>query len=105
MANTIAESMYSQCDMDGNMYLLLDTFINFRKKDKVVLSLDKQEWTDATGHVQCIKSTAGWQICCQWHDGSTSWQDLSLLKENPNPIEMAKFAVSQGISNEPAFNW
>ena len=39
-----------------------------------------------------------------WHDGSTSWQDLLLLKEL-HPIEMAEFAVSQGISNEPAFNW
>ena len=51
-----------------------------------------------------VQTTAGWQIFCQWRDGSTSWQDLSLLKES-HPIEMAEFAVLQGISGELAFNW
>jgi hypothetical protein len=49
-------------------------------------------------------STAGWQLCCQWHDGSTSWESLKLLKES-HPIETAEFAVSQDIDREPAFNW
>ena len=30
-ANIIAESMYAQCDIDGNEYLLLEAFINHRK--------------------------------------------------------------------------
>ncbi len=102
-ANAIVESMCSQCDTNGNMYLLLDTFIDFQKTDKAI-SLDKQTWTDSTGRVQCTKSTARWRICCQWCDGSTSWQDLSLLKEL-HLIKTAKFAASQGISDEPAFNW
>ena len=49
-ANTIAESMYSQCNRDCNMYLLLDTFVDFRKMIKAV-SFDKQAWTNTTGHV------------------------------------------------------
>ena len=49
-------------------------------------------------------TTAGWQLCCQWRDGSTSWESLKLLKES-HPIETAEFAVSQGIDREPAFNW
>ena len=40
MANAIAESIYSQCNTNGNMYLLLDTFVDFWKMDKTI-SLDK----------------------------------------------------------------
>ena len=50
------------------------------------------------------KSIAGWQICCQWKDGSTSWEKLSNLKES-HPVQKAKFAAAQGIDHEPAFNW
>jgi hypothetical protein len=28
------------------------------------------------------RNTIGWQICCQWKDGSTSWENLSALKES-----------------------
>ena len=30
-ANIIAELMYAQCDVNGNEYLLLETFANHRK--------------------------------------------------------------------------
>ena len=49
-------------------------------------------------------NTIGWQLCCQWKDGSTSWEKLSDLKES-HPIETAEFAVTAGIDHEPAFNW
>ena len=57
-ANSIAENMYSQCDTDGNQYLLLDTFVDFWKTDKAV-SLDNQKWTDKTGQVRQTKATIG----------------------------------------------
>ena len=31
-ANMIAESMYAQCDVNRNLYLLLEVFVNHRKK-------------------------------------------------------------------------
>jgi hypothetical protein len=49
-------------------------------------------------------STIGWQVCCQWKDGSTSWENLADLKES-HPLETAEYAVTQGIDHEPAFNW
>jgi hypothetical protein len=49
-------------------------------------------------------STIGWQVCCQWKDGSTSWENLADLKES-HPLEIAEYAVTQGIVHEPAFNW
>ena len=50
------------------------------------------------------RSTAGWKLCVQWKDGSTSWEKLSDLKES-NPIEVAEYAVAQNLQAEPAFNW
>ena len=32
-ANMIAESMYSQCDPDGNQYVLLDSIIDHKRLD------------------------------------------------------------------------
>ena len=50
------------------------------------------------------RSTAGWQVCTQWKDGSSSWEKLSDFKES-HPIKTAKYAVAQGLEFEPAFNW
>jgi hypothetical protein len=50
------------------------------------------------------RSTIGWQVCCQWKDGSTSWENLADLKES-HPLETAEYAVTQGIDHKPAFNW
>ena len=30
-ANVIAEPMYSQCDLDGNEYLFLESFVDYKK--------------------------------------------------------------------------
>jgi hypothetical protein len=49
-------------------------------------------------------STIGWQVCCQWKDGSTSWENLADLKES-HPLETTEYAVTQGIDHKPAFNW
>ena len=50
------------------------------------------------------RSTAGWQVCAQWKDGSSSWQKLSDFKES-HPVKTAEYAVAQGLEQEPAFNW
>ena len=50
------------------------------------------------------RSTAGWHLCVQWLDDSTSWQSLKDLKES-YPLQVAEYAVAQGIDTEPAFNW
>eukprot|EP00804_Cyclotella_cryptica_P019581 CCRYP_014330-RA/>CCRYP_014330-RA protein AED:0.31 eAED:0.31 QI:0/0/0/1/0/0/3/0/417 len=50
------------------------------------------------------RSTRGWELCCEWKDGSTSWQKLSDLKES-HPLQVAEFAFAAQIADEPAFNW
>ena len=100
--NVIVESMYAQCDADGNEYLLLDVLVDYHKDNKT-MSLTEQQisiWGRPVTH----KTSADWQICCQWKNDSTSWEKLSKLKES-HPVQTAEFAVAQGIDHEPAFDW
>ena len=65
--NVIAESMYTQYDAGENEYLLLDMLFNYRKDKKVI-----DQYTSIQGRLVTCKTTKGWQICCQWKDGSIS---------------------------------
>jgi hypothetical protein len=58
----------------------------------------------AYGKTYLKRRTVGWQLCCQWKDGSTSWENLAHLKES-HPIETAEYAKILGIDHEPAFKW
>ncbi|KAL7465994.1 hypothetical protein ACHAW6_000395 [Cyclotella cf. meneghiniana] len=85
-ANTIAEALYAQCNPDGNQYILLDAIVDYQRDPNVAIRRNNQE------------------LCCEWKDGSTSWQKLSDLKES-HPCQVAEFALAAGIADEPAFNW
>ena len=50
------------------------------------------------------KSTKGWQIQVEMADDSTHWIPLRDVKDT-NPVEMAEYAVTTGIDQEPAFRW
>jgi hypothetical protein len=68
------------------------------------MMLSDQKIVHADGKTYLKRSTIGWQLCCQWKDGSTSWENLADLKGS-HPIETAKYAKILGIDHEPAFNW
>jgi hypothetical protein len=68
------------------------------------MKLSDQKTVRTYGKTYLKRSTVGWQFCCQWRDGSTSWENLADLKES-HPIETAKYAMILGIDHEPAFNW
>ena len=102
-ANLIAESMYAQCDPNGNQYVLLDSLQDHRRLD-TALRLSDQTVVHNDGRTYKKRNTTGWQICCQWKDGLSSWEKLSDLKES-HPLETAKYAMTMGIDHEPAFNW
>jgi len=42
-ANAIKQAMYAQCDVDGNEYLLLDSFVDVQK-DHTAISLGEQKF-------------------------------------------------------------
>jgi hypothetical protein len=49
-------------------------------------------------------TTQGWQLLCQWKDGSTKWVALKDMK-NSYLVQVADYAVTNCIDNEPAFAW
>ena len=51
-----------------------------------------------------VQTTRGWEISVEWKDGSTDWVALKDLKES-YPVELAEYAVRNGIQDEPAFAW
>ncbi len=84
-ANVIAEAVYAQCDADGNQYVLLDAIVDYLKDPSVAVTRDDQV-TIVDGKKIVKRSTRGWELCCEWKDGSTSWQKLSDLKES-HPLQ------------------
>ncbi len=68
------------------------------------IKLSDQKIVRADGKTYLKHSTIGWQLCCQWKDSSTSWENLADIKEC-HPIETTKYAKILGIDHEPAFNW
>jgi hypothetical protein len=101
--NLIAESIYLQCDPYGNQYLLLDQLIDHRSTDRAV-ALPDQVVHRKDGKTYRRKMTTGLQLCCQWMDGSTSWEAVRDLKES-HLVQVAENAKTHTIDHEPAFNW
>jgi hypothetical protein len=81
---------------------LFDSIIDWRKDDSAVKLKDQARIVDGKKVIK--RSTKGWELCCEWRNGSTSWQSLKDLKES-HPLEVAEFAYMAGIAGEPAFNW
>ena len=102
-ANVIAENMYAQCDPEGNQHVLFDSIVDFRRSTTALTKAD-QTVAKADGRTFLRRSTKGWQLCVQWRDGSTSWEKLSVMKES-HPLEVAEYAISQDIADQPSFNW
>ena len=50
------------------------------------------------------KTTIGWSILVKLKNGGEQWVPLRIMKLN-YPIEIAEYAVSREISDEPAFCW
>ena len=76
-ANAIAQINYAQCDPDGNQYLMLDSIVDFRQSTTALCYNDQTFVKNGQSYKR--RSTKGWQLCCQWKDGSTSWQKLADL--------------------------
>eukprot|EP00956_Cyclotella_meneghiniana_P033966 scaffold100692_cov59-Cyclotella_meneghiniana.AAC.1 len=102
-ANAIAQALWAQCDPDGNRYVTLSAIVDFRVDRTVAIKKNKQVRT-VHGKKVVSRSTKGWELLCEWQDGSTSWQKLKDLKES-HPLQVAEFAFAANIADEPAFNW
>jgi hypothetical protein len=84
-----------------NKFLLLDEIVEFRKKANVIPRED-MHLDNAKRQPRC--TTQGWDLLIQWKDGTMSWEPLKNLKES-NPVQVAEFAILNGIADEAAFAW
>jgi len=101
-ANIIAENMLTQCDENGNQFLLMDELIDHTSDATAVQHADR--YVIRNGRQYLRKTTTGWKLCVRWKDGTTSWEKLSDLKES-YPIEVAEYSIANNIEKEPAFAW
>ena len=101
-ANIIAENIYEQLDDEGNKFKLIKEIIE-HKQDSMVIPKGAGTFT-LKGRTHQKKTTREWFLCILWKDGSTLWEPLKDLKES-NPLEVAKYNVTNGIQNEPALIW
>jgi hypothetical protein len=102
-ANLIAQHLLSQFDEEGHRHVLLDDIIDFRKDD---MAVDKANAfvVMQNGVKRRRLTTQGWQLLCQWKDGSTNWVALKDMKQS-YPVQVADYAIANKINDEPAFAW
>lgn len=102
-ANLIAQHLYSQIDEEGERHILLDDIVDYRMNDKAVRKEDAFVLMN-NGVRRRKETTQGWQLLCQWKDGSTNWVALKDMKQS-YPVKVAEYAIANRIDGEPAFAW
>ena len=102
-ANQIAENIYSQCDDEGLSHVVLKEISDHRSNDTAIRIADGFI-ISKNGNKVPKRTTKGWELLCEWRDGSNTWIPLKDLKDS-NPIEVAEYAVANGLQEEPAFKW
>jgi hypothetical protein len=103
MANTIAESMYSMIDEEGQHYSLIDEIQDHERDDTAIDAADGT-FTTATGQTRKKRTTRGWTFLVLWKDGTSDWVPLRDMKET-YPLQTANYARGNDIQDEPAFAW
>ena len=100
--NTIkmAEALYCELDEESFDTHILDEILDHRKSETDI-NIDKGL---SNGNKSSVITTKGWDICVEWSNGSSSWIPLKDIKES-NPVQLAEYAILQGIHNESAFAW
>ena len=101
-ANTIAQNVLAQADMDGH-YSIGFKIVGHKMEGDAVRK-DKRFINRRDGTREMRKTTVGWKLLVQWKDGTRQWIPLADMKES-NPVDVAEYAVSRNIDDEAAFAW
>jgi hypothetical protein len=100
--NVIAENMYSQCDIEGRQYNLMEGIVDHKTDVHAVEPADVYIKHGSNNKVR--KTTKGWDLCVEWKYGTTNWERLVDLKES-NPVEVAEYDAAKSLIDTPAFVW
>ena len=102
-ANVVAENLHAQLDSEGKRHLMMKEIIGHRKNGDAV-SREDGFTISSNGNKHPKRTTKGWQIAVEWKNGNQEWVPLKDMKEG-YAVELAEYAVAQGIEQEPAFHW
>ena len=103
-ANVIANNMYLQVDQDKISQTLLESIIDYRKKEHKATN-DNMCVATKADYKRIHQTTVGWKLLVKFRYGYDQWVPLKILKEN-NPIEVSEFsefATARDIADEPGF--
>ena len=101
--NVLMENLYAQVDDEGNQFNIFDGIISHQKLNSAINTEDGF-YANKFGIKKRVITTKGWKVKVLWKDGTSSWLPLSDVKE-AQPVELAEYAVSRNIQDEPAFAW
>ena len=99
----IAKNLYSQLDKEGKRHLLLADIVDHRRDERAIDKADAFV-KRRNGVKRRRQTTEGWQLLCEWKDGSTNWVALKDARHS-YPVLVAEYAVANRIDDEPAFAW
>ena len=101
--NLIATNMFTQADLEGWQFLLLDEILDYRKLD---LAVKKKDATHVghNGNPHKLRTTKVYEFLVLWKDGSTDWIPLKDMYAS-NPLETVEFTVACQLQDEPVFAW
>ena len=102
-ANVIAKNMFSRMDDEGKRHFVVSEIVGHRRSGDAV-STEDGFYLSSNGNKHSRKTTKGWEIAVELRDGTQMWLPLKDVK-NGYPMELAEYAVAQGIEQEPAFHW
>ena len=102
--NVILENMADQVKSNDWDASLFDEIVSAAKDEETVIKKGDGAFTLVDGIKTPVITTKGWKIQIKWKDGSLSWHPMAIVKSS-NPIELAEYAVSNKLSDEPAFRW
>ena len=76
------------------MYQLHEKIIDHHTKGQAISTENLYIHTPSVKNLR--KTTIGWEMCCRWRDGETSWVKLKDIKEL-YPLDVADYAVANKI--------
>ena len=102
-ANVIPENIFAQYDDEGRRRAVLQEITDHRN-DATSIHITNGYTVTKQGRIIPKTTTKGWQLLCQWRDGTSDWVPLKHLKDS-NPKQLAEYAVANRIEEEPASKW
>ena len=86
-ANAIASKLLAQVDQDGQRFVIFDEIIDWQTYGS------QTKFEDACIHIsngnkRRRETTKGWEVCIQWKDGSSTWNQVKAVKE-AYPVHLA----------------